>query len=357
MPGFGPLDSTDQSSQQVAASSVDINQVFERTQLATTQPATGGFSDRIHNRFGIDLHYGNGTPTPDINNQRPIDVNTRPQDVNVRPQDVPCDVKNGVLTLKYGDPDLDKQLAAARNYNTIHIETPPGVSIKHWVDQNGYFFWFQNGNDNGAKHYYPPFAKQLWTNGHNYDLEAQRLKVDEQFAQFELQNKGINGGFSSLDKKSDVMNYVSNMSKLSGNALQVLERNLTDAVRNSDNPYFKIYLADVYTAEAMLPIRNQVLNTNNRWLDTNASVQYLDKAIALLNQVNNDSRGTFAQRGWNPSANIYMPLDPYSIYRDPRNTDYMYGFWVGSYDQARFRAAALTTIKNMIGSGVRIELP
>jgi hypothetical protein len=61
----------------------------------------------------------------------------------------------------------------------------------------------------------------------------------------------------------------------------------------------------------------------------------------------------------NPPGNVVMPLDPYEIYTNPRNSGYYYGFWGGSLDQARHREVGLTLLRNLISSGAlpKIELP
>jgi hypothetical protein len=61
----------------------------------------------------------------------------------------------------------------------------------------------------------------------------------------------------------------------------------------------------------------------------------------------------------NPPGNVVMPLDPYEIYSNPRNSGYYYGFWGGSLDQARHREVGLTMLRNLISSGAlpKIELP
>ena len=90
---------------------------------------------------------GNGLrPTTGLDQQQPVYRPTEQQ----QPYDatVQNSVRNGTLELRYGDPNMDKLLSQARNYQSIHIDTPQGVQLKHWVDQNGHFFWLAGGNDN-----------------------------------------------------------------------------------------------------------------------------------------------------------------------------------------------------------------
>ena len=276
----------------------------------------------------------------------------RPYDATVQNS-----VHNGTLELKYGDPNMDKLLAQATNYQAIHIDTPQGVQLKHWVDQNGHFFWLQNGNDGNVKHYYPAFAKAINVNGQNFDLEAQRLKVDEAFAA--SQGGGQGAGFQSFTGRTDAMTYFSRMSGLSSQALGTLENSLAKSVQTSNNPYFKIYLADVYTAEAMQPIVQQVLQNGTANLNNPDTLKKLDQAIQLLQGAQTDSRSGLSRVNMNPPGNVVMPLDPYEIYSNPNSTGYYYGFWGGSLDQARHREVGLTVLRNLISSGAlpKIELP
>lgn len=260
-------------------------------------------------------------------------------------------VHNGTLELKYGDPALDEYLARAK-YQTIDIQVPQGVQSKHWVDPTGNFFWFQGGNDNGARHYYPATAKAMTVNGQTIDLEAQRLKVDEAYA-------STNGGFQSFTKTTDAPTYFAKMSGLSAQAMQTLENSLTASVQTSSNPYFKIYLADVYTAEAMQPIVQQVMKGGAASANNPQTLQKLDQAIALTQMAQTDSRSGLAKTNQNPPGNIVMPLDPYEVYSNPNSPNSYYGFWGGSLEQARAREVALTTLRNLISSNAlpTMQLP
>ena len=171
---------------------------------------------------------------------------------------------DNVVHLHYGDANIDRTLQNP-NYDTIQIETPPGIQLKNWADQNGYYFWFQNtagGQWDGKKHYYPPFARQICVNGQMFDLEAQRLKCNEDMANFGSNRKY----FENINQREasdpyQAVAFASRLSNLSGNILASEEANLSQAADNSSNPYFKIYLADVYTAQAMQPLVNQSRET------------------------------------------------------------------------------------------------
>ncbi|HEY9715548.1 MAG TPA: hypothetical protein V6C72_18890 [Chroococcales cyanobacterium] len=264
--------------------------------------------------------------------------------------------KTGVLTLRYGDPNMDRELSL-NNYKSVSIDLPQGVTLKHWVDQNGYFFWFQGGNDNSMRHYYSPSAETLSVNGQQTNLEAQRLKISEAYA-------GQAGGFQSLTGSMQPIKYFENMSNLSVGALQTLQNALQQEAYTSNNPYFKIYLADVYVAQAMQPIVQQVMNSGTASLNNPQTLGKIDSAIALLKQAEKDSANGLSPYGDVPPypsmGSGLMPLSPYAIYGGGYGyyPNY-YGYWGGSLDQARYRETALTVFRNLIASNAlpQIELP
>jgi hypothetical protein len=268
--------------------------------------------------------------------------------------DTPANIQNGVLSVRVGDRNIDRALAR-NDYYAIKIDPPPGASVQNWADANGYYMWFRNDANgqslDGQKHYYPPNAKQLVVNGQPYDLEAQRLKVNEDMA------TAANGGrplFQSLDRRISnnpwqVVQYATGMASLGAGVLNAEEAALTESVRSSNNPYFKIYLADVYVAQAMQPIMDQVRTTGHMDLTNPQTVGRIDAAIRLLNQASTDSRGGLSRINAEAPGNVTMPLDPYEIYMS-NGYQPLYGFWAGSRDQALCRAATLTTLRNLITS-------
>jgi len=312
------------------------------------------------------------------------EILTNPQIQTVNDRAIPDPVVNGKLTLRYGEPDFDRKLEANPNYQQLSVQgIPDGVTVKHFVDAKGYYFWLQGsgevetirGGDGTVsqrpkRHYYSIQAKEMEMNTQKRDLEATRLKVNEAMA---MEN-GFRG-FSSFDKNQkvdfqnpgnfggDAAQYFFRMSKTSSNILDIQAKSLEESVRTSDNPYFKIYLADVYTAQAMKPIIDQVLN-GGQFIELNNpySMKKLEDAISLLKAVDTDSRTGLQRVNRMPPGNAAMPLDPYRIYNDPRDPrfgDYYYGFWGGSYDQAKHREVTLTFMRNLMKNNAfpRIELP
>lgn len=345
---------------------LQVDDVWQRAQNTGTEPS---FRDRMRERLA-----GGATAPESFNTPRVSD------------RVIPDPVVNGKLTLRYGEADFDAKLAVNPNYQQLAIQgIPDVVKVKHFVDAKGYFFWLDGSNEmeqirggdgttpyRPKRHYYSIQAKEIQMNDQTRDLEATRLKVNEALAA-----EGGFKGFSNFQKGQqvdfqnpggrmvggDAMNYFLRMSKTASNVLDVQAKSLEESVKTSDNPYFKIYLADVYTAQAMRPIMDQVRN-GGQFIELNNpyTVKKLDDALSLLKAVDTDSRTGLQRVNRVPPGNAVMPLDPYRIYgdqRDPRFPEYYYGFWGGSYDQAKHREASITFIRNLIKNNAfpRIELP
>lgn len=355
--------------------------------------------ERLRRRVG-----GGGTTTPEV-----TQPGEPPRTGTDRLTEDP--VVNGAVTVKYGDPLFDAKLTANPNYTYLNItDIPAGVKLKHSMDQNGYFFWYakEEVGPDGKKtsvpiemvrvqqrdgtftnepkhHYYSIKAKEIYMNGEKRDLELTRLLVNEAMAG---DGRDKFRGFSSFSRnqqvdmrlpgapagRTDAITYFIRMSQLGGNILEMQQKSLENAVRTSENPYFKIYLADIYIAQAMKPIIDQVRNGSN-YIDLNnpETLKKLEDAISLCQAAQGDSRTGLAKINRPTPGNMPMPLDPRAIYMppdDPYFNDYYrrygrdgtgpwYYFWGGSYDQAAHRQVALTFIRDLIKSNAlpRLELP
>lgn len=360
---------------------------------------SGGQEPQLDPNVFFQLGYGaRGTSVADDINRRVRDgQQPQPQQKTeqngLKPEDVPAvapieklppldptelKVVDGVLEVKYGSKNFDRILREAQGYDTIRIkDMPQGVELRHWVDGGGNFFWFRNGQDGNARHYFPPALKGIEINGAYQDVGKERLLVADAFAAKHTY------GFNSWEKQTSPITYFMKMSQNADGAMAVLEKSLTDAMQTSNNPYYKIYLADVYTAQAVLAIpavnvilrnagdlRNpqSIANLNRELsrlqgdgaIQTNnpATINKLNDAIKLLEQVTHDSNESLKPLNRFPPKNVYTPMDPYRIYDDPNNNGYFYGFWGGSLDQARHRQVALTFMRDLVASGaLKFELP
>ncbi|HEY9870761.1 MAG TPA: hypothetical protein V6D08_16470 [Candidatus Obscuribacterales bacterium] len=261
-------------------------------------------------------------------------------------------VANGTLELRYDDPDFDRKLTSGYQFNTLKITgLPPEIKLRHWVDDNGYFFWFQASGENPPKrHHYPAGLKVIEIDGQRQDVDMQRIQVSEAYM---AKMTGQSQGFDSMDRRTDVMTYFKRMSGLSESALALEEKILREGVQNSSNPYFRIYLADVLMTQAMKPIIDGVLSGGQAQMDNPETMRKLDEALEMLRQAQKLSYDELAKGNRYPPGNVSMPLAPYLLYGNP------YAFWGGSLYQAQRREVALTFIRSLIQSGAlnNIELP
>lgn len=260
---------------------------------------------------------------------------------------------NNKLTVYFGDLQLQSLIQNSPDLSTLEINNVPGdVQIRFWADQNGYFFWFQNSPNSTERYYFPSSLKTIDINGQPLNLDIQKLQVNEAMMQ-------TNGGFSNFSNTTNALTYFSRMSKLSQSALSIEDTTLSQSAQNSNNPYFKIYLADVDTALAMQPVINQVMSNGTATLNNPQTLSYINQAISLLQQAQSDSINSLSPYNEVPPQNINMPMDPYGLYMGGSGSPYYYGFWGGSLQQARYREVALTFLKGLIQSNAlpSLQLP
>lgn len=281
------------------------------------------------------------------------------------------------LELSYNDPSFEKKLSFAGKNNAKDFDTlkltdiPPGVKIAPWVDSNGFFFWFNDGSGKKPEKHYIPKNLNTLQAAETTDLNKVRPAImqayNEDISKRVTTAGGAIGGFKDFDRSTDpardgaasAFQYFRGVGALSDQALDRLELTLRDGVRTSDNPYLKIWLADVYVGQAMRGVINRALSGEPVDLKDPYLIKKFDDAISLNKAARLSSDNTMENQGMKRQMNQYMPMAPFNPYWDPRNRNGYYGFWGGAGDQAAYREAALTTIKNMIQVGAipKLQLP
>jgi len=274
-------------------------------------------------------------------------------------------ISNKTLELSFKDGNFDTKLNyvsqhGADKFNRIKIDDlPPNTVIHTWIDKNGYFFWYDDGRPGPkAHHYLPNNALLLEANNAKIDLERERVKDNQQFAQENF------GGFRNFDRnfvpaRDGTTNSTSYYWKMAGGsaaALDIQEHALRESVRNSDNPYFKIYLSDINAAQALKPLRDRAeqhlpYNVNNDY-----TRKKIDDALSLSKAAYEQTQAELGKVGRSnqyPSLNVYLPLAPQRPYWDYSKLpdDYM-GFWGGGFNQSYGRTQNLTSLRGLIMSNV-----
>ncbi len=167
-----------------------------------------------------------------------IEINGRRLDVRAEERNV--ERATVQQELKYGDADFDRKLV--EGYKRVKITgLPPGVKLRHWADEKGYYFWFENGNDNKRRHYYSSNLFELEIGGQKQNVDLERLKVNQALVS---RQSGLPSGFGSMTRRTrdldygDVMIYAARMSRISADVLNTQERILREHASSSTNPYF-----------------------------------------------------------------------------------------------------------------------
>mgnify|MGYP000735614535 CR=1 FL=1 len=285
-------------------------------------------------------------------------------------RDTPPEIRiiDRALQLSINDKDFDLKLSyAAKNrpqeFDKLKInDIPANVKVNYWQDPKGLFVWFENGPDNAKKHYLPGNLQNIELTNQTKTVESIRVDVNRNYAAATFSNlQNFDRSFNpAYDGGASSLKYFASMSQLGETALLKQEAVLREAAKTSDNPYYKIYLADVLTAAAVKPIINDFLNGGAADLNNPTTLRKLDEAISVLDAAYRDSDGKLKAVNHYPRANIYSPAMPGGAYWNAgRYPNDYFGFWAGSYDQAMARQASLKIIRDHIkqNSFPKFELP
>lgn len=272
-----------------------------------------------------------------------------------RVADVP--VRDGVLELDYADRDFDRKIQAARDFKTLKITgMPADKQILTWADERGYYFFF--GPDDKQNHYFPSSLKVIEVNGKRFDMDRSRLQVSETFMK---QYTGSPGGFENFGRGANALDYFWRMSKVGENGLAWQEKILKDAAANSNNPYFRIYLADVMLMQSLKPIIDGALAGNITPEQKQKVIDRLSAAEKELKEAERMSHGALYQKNQFPQRNVELPLAPGAFLFGPRPgyPDPYFSYWGGAWDQSLRREAFITLLKGYINAGALnyIQLP
>ncbi len=285
-------------------------------------------------------------------------------------RDTPPEIRivNRALQLSINDKDFDLKLTyAAKNkpqeFDKLKInDIPADVKVNYWQDPKGLFVWFENGPDNAKKHYLPGNLQNIELTNQTKTVESIRLDVNRNYAAATFSNlQNFDRNFNpAYDGGASSMKYFASMAQLGDAALLKQEAVLREAAKTSDNPYYKIYLADILTAAAVKPVINDFLRTGTADLNNPTTLRKLDEAISVLDAAYRDSDGKLKAVNQYPRQNVYSPAMPGGAYWNAgRYPGEYFGFWAGSYDQAMARQASLKVIRDHIkqNSFPKFELP
>jgi hypothetical protein len=272
-------------------------------------------------------------------------------------------ISNHTLELSFKDPNFDTKLNyAAQNgkdkFEKIKIDDlPPNYTVYTWIDKTGYFFWYDDGTNNARTHHYiPNNAYGLEANNAHIDLDAERLKDNQAFTK-----EKTGGDFRNFDRNfvpskdgtTGSTSYYWQLAGAQASDLDIQEHALRESVRNSDNPYFKIYLSDILAAQAMKPLRDaseggQAASPSNEY-----TRKKIDDALSVGQAAYDTTKTEMSKFNQFPALNVYLPLAPDRPFWDRTKypDDYM-GFWGGSFSQSYGRTQNLTSLRGLLISNV-----
>lgn len=372
--------------QKKALPEPDFDMAFGNSRPAGPRAETGDPLAGRQNNAGQPVARPDATQLrPETTQQKPAEIQkpaeaARPADTRQpggdRADKPELQIVNRTLELSYRDPQFNRKLENVslnnqRDFDAIKIkDVPQGVTITPWVDSRGFYFYFNDGKPL-EKHYIPNNVTTLESKGVK-DMNELRQQImiayDQDISKKTIaQSQGF-GGFFNFDRRSDpardgansAYKYFLGMGTQSGQVLDSLEVSLREAVKTSENPYLKIWLADVYVGQAMRNVTEQAISGAPINLKNEYITRKLNDAISLNHAAKDGSDTTLERSGMKRQGNAFMPMMPFNPYWDARgNRNGYYAFWGGSGDQANYREASLRLIKGMIDRDAlpKMQLP
>lgn len=277
------------------------------------------------------------------------------------PERPPAPVNKGVLEVTYGEAGFDAKIAQ-NNYTKLVIKgLPKDLAPSPWVDEEsgkGFFFWLKNQKNPDAsdrnKHYFPSNLKEIEIAQYQGNIyKPVMIKVDEMriAASQAYMRKQNDSGFASYKNATDAYTYAANMSKIAGGALGYQESLLRQGAEASpDNPYFRIYLADVLAAQAIQPVLEKIARGETAYFDNPETRKKVADALTEVRLAKQITR----QYGDIMKPPAYeMPLSPFSLNPYSYNPDY---YWSGAAYQASIREMQLGLLQTAIINGSLAKL-
>jgi hypothetical protein len=301
----------------------------------------GGFVDSLNK--GTDFHSWQSFDSLTRQQQRPGDRVQPGADRTARP---------GSIELSYNDPNFDQKLWQS-GATSLKINDFPrqGVAISSWVDDKGFFIWYQGGNDNKKPHYLPGSLKQIEVNGVVQNVDEMKIQASLSAAQEADRSRT---GFTSFNERTDPLTFAKRMGGLGWDQLQMQEKALAQAAKDSpNNPYFRLYLADIKVAEAFKPIIDQVSGGGSRiQLDTPFTRQKLEEARQEALQAEKIAQQVGGARY--PNLQLMPQLNPFFLNPAHYNPDL---YWSGALYQGYRREAQIRMLQHYIQQFSNVELP
>jgi hypothetical protein len=259
----------------------------------------------------------------------------------------PADRTSQKFELRYDDPDFDRKLQSSESRSLTITGMPKNVKLHHWMDDTGYFFWFENSAAAGKRHYYKANLHEICIDGKAQDVDQQRKAVSDAYMAQKSKELG-NMGFVGYSGTTDVLSYLRNVSKISRQVLDRQETFLREGAKTSSDPLYRVYLADVLVTQALQPIIDSFDPVNGRTrFDSPETIKKFDEAIEQTRIAQQMSRDYFGRTGRSePPAQLAYPIAPLYMYmHDP------YYAFASTLYQAQRREVAYSYMRELLKSG------
>lgn len=240
------------------------------------------------------------------------------------------------LSVRYGDPELDRKLATSGALKTIIISgLPVGIRLSQGVDTKGFYFYFDDGSHEFKRYYYPKGLREIRVNSNFINVDTERKWLIEAFVA--RYNRKL-GSFMSLNNTSHVgtmLSYFCTLSHMPESKMDFLLQILNKSVTESTDPYFRLYLFDVVMARVIKLLIVRKFKTRMVTIDQSETVAVVDSAIELLKTVKEDALQALADLNSSADPEQFMPLSGSSFNTNPK------AFWGGAFYQAEKRRSIL----------------
>lgn len=262
---------------------------------------------------------------------------TAPQ-TKVRPERVIPEPKviNDCLTVRYGDQELERRLFTAGKLKTLTINgIPVGVRLTQGVDQKGFYFYFDDGSPDFRRYYHPAGLKEIRVNSQfiNIDIERKWL-IEAYVARY---NRRL-GSFMSVNHASNsgaLLSYFCTLSQMPEAKLDFLLLVLNRAVKESNDPYFRLYLFDIVMSRVMRSLIVRRFKARLVTIDQSETISVVEAAADLLNTIVADCKDYLRSLTQTFDPDQFMPISSATIRSNPN------AFWSGAYYQAERRRQLL----------------
>lgn len=281
-----------------------------------------------------------------------------------RPEDM-----RGTLTVRFGDANMDKILeqAQAGKYDTVRIGGLPKDAqfVAGMTDSGQVFLLFGSNNQYNSKKFYIPDSVSTLIVDQEVNargqIQSSKFLTDSFRAdviQARLDKANIPSAGDLRDPRRSPEQFAAGLANVATGVLDAQERFLRQEANNSpDNPYFRLYLADILFAKALKPViddlRASATDPSRKTVTVRNSLEITKGIDAALNELN-EAKKICGQNGYHPNLDAPSGPRPWLAYHSNRDL-----YWSAAAYNAYRNEVAMKAIRYVISTGAlnKLELP